>query len=101
MVQNKRFIYKQVPQGFPKPGQDLIVDTVEFDLDQAPPSGGVILKTIYASLDPYQRGRMRDPNTKSYTPAFTPGEPFTGGISMWPFLPFSRNIIAPQAMGLT
>ncbi|KAJ8066162.1 hypothetical protein OCU04_005252 [Sclerotinia nivalis] len=75
MVQNKGLIFKQVPQGFPVPGKDLVVETREFDLEQAPPAGGITTKNLYASFDPYQRGRMRPAETKSYSPAFPLGQP--------------------------
>jgi hypothetical protein len=77
MVQNKALIFKKVPQGLPVPGQDLVVETREFDLNSPPPPGGVTTKNFYASLDPYQRGRMRPAEVKSYSPAFTLGEPIT------------------------
>ncbi|KAL2063290.1 hypothetical protein VTL71DRAFT_5095 [Oculimacula yallundae] len=75
MVQNKGVIFKKVPEGLPKAGQDLVVEAREFDLEQAPPAGGVTTKNFYASFDPYQRGRMRAPEKKSYSPPFTLGEP--------------------------
>ncbi|KAM3088450.1 hypothetical protein ACMFMG_000091 [Clarireedia jacksonii] len=77
MVQNKGVIFKQVPQGLPVPGKDLTVEVREFDLEQAPPAGGVTTKNFYASFDPYQRGRMRHPEAKSYSPPFTLGQPIT------------------------
>jgi NADPH-dependent curcumin reductase CurA len=79
MVQNKGIIFKQVPQGLPVPGKDLTVEAREFDLEQAPPAGGITTKNFYASFDPYQRGRMRPANVKSYSPPFTLGEPITNG----------------------
>ena len=60
MVQNKRFVLKQYADGFPKPGQDLDVEADSFDLDQAPPPGGLIVKNLYFSFDPYLRGKMRE-----------------------------------------
>jgi len=36
MVQNKALIFKKVPQGLPVAGKDLVSETREFDLDQAP-----------------------------------------------------------------
>jgi len=75
MVQNKTIIYKQIPKGYPVPGQDLVVETTEFDLEQTPPEGGITTKNIYASFDPYQRGRMRNPAIQSYSPAFNIGDP--------------------------
>lgn len=75
MVQNKRLIFKQVPDGEPKPGKDLVVETNEFDLDAAPEEGGITTQALYASFDPYLRGRMRAPETKSYSAPMTLGEP--------------------------
>lgn len=77
MVQNKGLIFKQVPQGLPVPGKDLIVEAREFDLNQAPPPGGITTKNLYASFDPYQRGRMRSPEKESYSPPFTLGSPIS------------------------
>lgn len=74
MVQNKAFMYKAVPEGWPKPGQDLAIESTEFD-DTAPPKNGFISKNIYAAFDPSQRGRMRDPSVKSYSPAMQVGKP--------------------------
>ncbi|KAI9743881.1 MAG: hypothetical protein M1818_002615 [Claussenomyces sp. TS43310] len=77
MVSNKGVIFRSIPTGFPVPGKDLVIETQQFDLDQAPPAGGVIIKTLYASFDPYMRGRMRDASIESYSPAFTLNEPIT------------------------
>jgi len=77
MVQNKGVIFKQVPDGWPKPGQDLVVETRDIDLDQQLPDGGLLVKNLYASFDPYQRGRMRAPDVKSYSPPFELGKPIT------------------------
>ncbi|KAF4637458.1 hypothetical protein G7Y89_g605 [Cudoniella acicularis] len=80
MVQNKAVIFKQVPKGEPVAGQDLVVETREFDVDQAPPAGGITTKNLYASFDPYMRGKMRSPEIKSYSPPFTLGEPINGAV---------------------
>jgi NADPH-dependent curcumin reductase CurA len=77
MVQNKGVIFKQVPNGWPVPGQDLAVEAREFDLEQTPPEGGITVRNYYASFDPYQRGRMRPAHIKSYSPAFELGKPIT------------------------
>lgn len=77
MVQNKGLIFKAVPVGPPVPGQDLVVETREFDIEQAPPPGGITTKNYYASYDPYLRGRMRAPTSKSYSPPFTLNGPIT------------------------
>lgn len=64
---NKSFIFKKVPKGFPVPGQDLVTEERTIDLSSAP-EGGLIVKNLVASFDPYMRGRMREPETKSYSP---------------------------------
>lgn len=75
MVRNKAIIFKSIPNEYPVPGKDLTVEAREFDLEQAPPPGGITTKNYYTSFDPYQRGRMRAAEVKSYSPAFTLGQP--------------------------
>lgn len=77
MVQNKGLIFKKVPSGWPVAGQDLVIESSDFDLDQAPPSKGLTIKNFYQSFDPYQRGRMRAPEKESYSPPFELGKPIT------------------------
>jgi NADPH-dependent curcumin reductase CurA len=79
MVQNKGIFFKKIPTGLPVPGEHLAVETRQFDVEQAPPAGGLTTKNIYASFDPYQRGRMREAHIKSYVPAFTLGKPIDCG----------------------
>ncbi|KAI4194448.1 MAG: hypothetical protein LQ346_003676 [Caloplaca aetnensis] len=80
MVQNKGLIFKQVPDGWPVPGQDLAIEDQGFDLDTEPPANGVTTKNCYASFDPYQRGRMASPEKKSYFPPFELGKPITNSV---------------------
>ena len=77
MVQNKSLIFKNVPSGWPVPGQDLAVEAREFDLDAAAPEDGLTVQLHYASFDPYQRGRMRPADAESYFPPFTLGQPMS------------------------
>jgi NADPH-dependent curcumin reductase CurA len=77
MVQNKGLIFKEVPEGWPKVGQHLVVESRDIDLDQKLPEGGLLVKNFYASFDPYQRGRMRAADKKSYSPPFELGKPIT------------------------
>jgi NADPH-dependent curcumin reductase CurA len=79
MVQNKAVIFKKVPVAAPVAGETLVVESSEFDLDTSPPTDGITSKTLFSSLDPYMRGRMREPSAKSYSPPFALGEPLTGG----------------------
>jgi NADPH-dependent curcumin reductase CurA len=75
MVQNKTLIFKKAPAGFPVAGEHLAVEDRGFDLEAAPPSGGLTLSVLWASYDPYLRGKMRE-GGKSYTPPFDMNGPF-------------------------
>lgn len=77
MTQNKTLVFKKVPTGYPVAGEHLVVEDRPIDLDAAPPSGGLVVKLLYASYDPYLRGKMRDSKVKSYSPAFEIDAPIT------------------------
>lgn len=63
-------------------GQDLVIEESQIDLEQEPPKNGVITKNYYLSFDPYQRGRMRAPESQSYSPPFELGKAITNrGVS--------------------
>jgi len=79
MVASKALIFAEAPTGWPEAGKHLKVESTEFDTEQAPPSGGITAKVHYVSFDPYQRGRMRSPEVKSYSPPFTLGKPIDNG----------------------
>ena len=82
MVPNKGLIFKSIPTDWPVEGKDLTIEDRPFDLDAEPPQNGIMVKSYYISFDPYQRGRMRAPESKSYFPPFTLGKPIeNGGIS--------------------
>ncbi|KAK2012885.1 zinc-binding dehydrogenase [Colletotrichum eremochloae] len=75
MTQNKTLIFKKIPTGLPVAGEHLTVEDRPIDLDA--PENGLLVEIIYASYDPYQRGRMRDASIKSYSPAFELDGPVT------------------------
>lgn len=77
MVQNRGLIFKKAPSGWPVPGEHLAIETRNFDLEASPPEDGITTKNYYVSFDPYQRGRMRNPEQKSYSPPFELGKPIT------------------------
>lgn len=77
MVQNKALIFADVPTGLPEAGKHLKIEATDFDTEQSPPSGGFTAKVHYVSFDPYQRGRMRKPEVKSYSPPMALGKPVT------------------------
>jgi NADPH-dependent curcumin reductase CurA len=74
---NKTLIFKKVPTARPVPGEHLVVEDLGFDPSAPPPPGGVTLSILYASFDPYQRGRMRPTSVKSYSQAYELGAPIT------------------------
>ncbi|KAH9937952.1 hypothetical protein B0H21DRAFT_833396 [Amylocystis lapponica] len=80
-VTNGRYLFKEIPQlalpiGFPEPGKTMVYDTSEtIDLENVPLDGGFLVKTLVLSIDPYMRGRMREPHVKGYVPPYLVGEP--------------------------
>lgn len=68
MTVNPRVLFNSIPTGYPIPGETIVHDTnQQIDLD-GPLDGGVLIKVLALSVDPYQRGRMRpdrpEPNGK-------------------------------------
>jgi NADPH-dependent curcumin reductase CurA len=45
-------------------------NTPKIDLESKSLDGGILVKTLALSLDPYLRGRMRHADIKSYTVRF-------------------------------
>ena len=63
------FIYSR-EIGYPVPGETTLIDKSEkIDLD-SPLDGGVLVKVVLLSIDPYLRGRMRDASIHSYLVGF-------------------------------
>ncbi|KAF8996528.1 hypothetical protein BDQ17DRAFT_1411744 [Cyathus striatus] len=116
-VTNARVLFNSVPQEYPEPGKTILHDTSQtIDIDNAPLNGGILVKVLELSIDPFMRGRMREVNPndeKSYIPRFTLGEPidnfalglvlrsekdgFKKGDHVYGFLPFvNYAIIQPS-----
>ena len=75
-VRNSSVIFKEVPTGFPEPGKHTQLDTsATIDLDNVPLEGGILVKTLILSTDPYLRGRMRDSGKDTYNQPFELGKP--------------------------
>ncbi|KAJ3549404.1 hypothetical protein NM688_g5179 [Phlebia brevispora] len=65
-VRNARVVYASIPEHFPEPGKHIIYDDSQtIDLDNVPLNGGVLVKVLVFSNDPYLRERMRDPSDTS------------------------------------
>ncbi|KAI0749872.1 NAD(P)-binding protein [Daedaleopsis nitida] len=75
-VKNGRLLFNEIPDGYPEPGKTTVYDESQtIDIDGTPLDGGFLLKTLVLSIDPYMRGRMRDPSVKSYIDPFALGQP--------------------------
>ncbi|KAL9585226.1 MAG: hypothetical protein Q9212_001656 [Teloschistes hypoglaucus] len=77
MVQNKGLIFKKIPTGWPVEGDHLVIEDRGFDSNTEPPHDGITTQNFHVSFDPYQRGRMRAPEDKSYAAPFEIGKPIT------------------------
>ena len=74
-MQNANAIFlTSYPEGLPTSANFV---SREIDLPE-PGEGEMLLRTVWMSVDPYMRGRMR-PNVKSYIPPFTLDKPLVGG----------------------
>jgi len=71
---NRVFLLADRPEGVPDADT---FDLVERDVPD-PGEGEVLVRTLYLSVDPYMRGRMRD--RESYADPWDVGEPLRGGV---------------------
>ncbi|KAJ7343061.1 hypothetical protein DFH08DRAFT_782765 [Mycena albidolilacea] len=79
-ITNGRVLFNAVPEDYPVPGKTTVYDTSEtIDLESAPLNGGILIKVLLLSIDPYMRGRLRSPEKESYSAPFTLGQPLAGG----------------------
>jgi len=70
----QQIMYATVPRGEVKDDGSTFKRTeIELD-DKASLNGGVLLKVLELSVDPYLRGRMRDESVKSYSPPLPAGQ---------------------------
>ncbi|KAF9474409.1 NAD(P)-binding protein [Pholiota conissans] len=75
-ITNGRVLFAAAPEGYPEPGKHIVYDTSKtLDLETVPLNGGILIKTLELSIDPYMRGQMREAHIPSYMPAFPMGEP--------------------------
>ncbi|KAI0750179.1 NAD(P)-binding protein [Daedaleopsis nitida] len=62
-VKNGTVIFKEIPSGYPVPGQTVVYDQSEtLDLDNVPLEGGILTKVLVLSIDPYLRHKMQAKN---------------------------------------
>ncbi|KDQ12533.1 hypothetical protein BOTBODRAFT_56796 [Botryobasidium botryosum FD-172 SS1] len=78
-VPNPRVVYARAPSGLPIPGETTIYDpTPTIDINHASLNGGILVKTLVLSPDPYMRKRMRPTDVNTYFPVFEPGQIIAG-----------------------
>ena len=65
---NLALVYKKHLTGVPVPAEHLAVEDVGFDSEAWAPKDGVALEHLFASFDPYMRGRMRSPEIMTSQP---------------------------------
>jgi NADPH-dependent curcumin reductase CurA len=73
-MQNKEIVFASRPTGMPAPDNFKIVDADAPQLDE----GEVLVRTLYISVDPYLRGRMRE--GRSYVAPFEVGQVIESGV---------------------
>jgi NADPH-dependent curcumin reductase CurA len=74
LTRNSSLIFAAIPKGPPVSGRDLIVEARTIDLDDVP-KGGIIVRNMYNSFDPYMRLMLVGPKTQHYRQPYTIREP--------------------------
>ncbi|KAJ6803922.1 2-alkenal reductase (NADP(+)-dependent)-like [Iris pallida] len=75
---NKKVVLKNYVTGFPREtDMEVVTDGEGFKFPEGG-GGGVVLKNLYLSCDPYMRSRMSKHDEPSYVPDFVPGSVITG-----------------------
>ncbi|CAN6460338.1 unnamed protein product [Victoria cruziana] len=79
---NKQVVLREYVTGFPKE-EDMAVTSTTMKLKLPEGSGGVLVKNLYLSCDPYMRTLMNEATgMPGYIPNFSPGSPLFGfGVS--------------------
>ena len=74
MVKNGTVIYVSQPKHLIVPSENVKYTEQEIDLEKVPLNGGVLVKTLSVSADPFMRYRMRDTSIPMFCPAMIPGQ---------------------------
>lgn len=77
LTKNTTLYFVAVPPSHTEvePEVHLKVVDEEIDLDNVPLNGGVLIKTLIMSSDPYVRYRLRDPSVEMFCPPVKVGDP--------------------------
>ena len=84
MVKNGTVIYAAQPTGLIVPDETVKYIEEEIDLENIPLNGGVLIKTLALSSDPYLRYRMRDPSIPMFCPPLILGKPYVFATDVEP-----------------
>ncbi|PIL28118.1 hypothetical protein GSI_09769 [Ganoderma sinense ZZ0214-1] len=75
-VRNARVIFNEIPTDYPLPGKHVVYDTSKtIDLENVPLDGGVLVKILVLSIDPYLRRMMVGRDVQNFSPPFELGQP--------------------------
>ncbi|KAI0750203.1 NAD(P)-binding protein [Daedaleopsis nitida] len=75
-VNNGRVVFNEIPTGYPVPGKTTIYDESQsIDLENEPLHGGILVKVLILSIDPYLRHLMHPADPSSPLPMFEVGKP--------------------------
>jgi len=83
-VVNPRVLFNEIPEGYPQVGKTVVVDESEqIDLESVPLNGGILIRNLVLSVDPYQRGKMKKPTAQHYSGVYLIGKPIDGyGVAL-------------------
>ncbi|KAJ1301159.1 hypothetical protein OPQ81_003570 [Rhizoctonia solani] len=74
-TKNSAAVFNSVPKGYPVLNETIVNRSSTIDLENVPLSGGILAKTVYLSIDPYLRGRMREASSQGNVNEFIIGKP--------------------------
>lgn len=80
-VINERVLFIEYADGYMQPGVNTKYVEEQIDLDNISLNGGVLLKTIALSSDPYLRDRMRNPDIIGFSPIMNIGQPYVDRLA--------------------
>ena len=76
IVKNGKLVYVKHPEGHYQPGVHSKYIEEELDTDAVPLNGGVLVRLIAMSSDPYMRYRLREVDVPMFAPAIPLGSTY-------------------------
>lgn len=59
-IKNGSAVFNEVPHGYPVVDKTIVYKSDTIDLETVPLNGGILVKTLYLSVDPYFRNQMKE-----------------------------------------